>query len=347
MRQRMHCALQNLLTRVADGVNGVTHTVDQALVVERLAVEQLFEIGGDRVVVRPVAHVLLQILKHLKHLDVCAAVLGTLERSQRRRDRGIGVGAGGGDNVGRKGGVVAAAVLHMQDQRHIEHLCLQVRVLAVGSQQRQDHLSGGHGGLGVVYIEALVAHVMVIGVVAVDRQQREHRNQLYALSEHIVDRGIVGVFVVAEQRQHTARDRVHHIVARRLEDHVAHKVLRQGPVAHQKLLEGLQLRHVGQLAEQQQIHDLFKAKAVIAVDTADDIVDVVAAVIQLAVARNQLAVNQLVLLDGRNIGQSGQNALAVKVAQTSFDVVFAVQIDVDLRVFLHLFRQYIHLRCNV
>ena len=80
---------------------------------------------------------------------------------------------------------------------------------------------------------------------------------------------------------------------------------------------------------------------------ADDIVDVVAAVIQLAVARNQLAVNQLVLLDGRNIGQSGQNALAVKVAQTSFDVVFAVQIDVDLRVFLHLFRQYIHLRCNV
>ena len=237
MRERLHRALEDFLAGVADGIYRVSHAVNQAFFVKHLLVEQLFKIVFNRFVVCPVGHILLQVLEHLIHLDVGAAVLGTLQGSQRRRNCRIGVGAGGGDHMRCKGGVVAAAVLHVQNQRHVQHLCLELGILAVGAQQRKDNLRGGHGGLGVVNVKALVVDVVVVGVIAVHRQQRKYRNQLNTLAQHVADGNIVSVLVIAEKRQHAARDGVHHILAGRFEDNVAHKVLRQRSVAHQQLFK--------------------------------------------------------------------------------------------------------------
>ena len=73
--------------------------------------------------------------------------------------------------------VVAAAVLHMQDERDVQHLRLQIAVLAVGAQHAQDVFGHRKAAVGAVDVEAVVADVMVVGMVAVDGQHREHRDE--------------------------------------------------------------------------------------------------------------------------------------------------------------------------
>ena len=231
-----------------------------------------------------------------------------------------------------EGGVVTAAVLHVENQRHVEHLRLEVGVFPVGTQQREDDLRRGHGRLRAVDVKTVLADIVVISVVAVHAEHRKYRNQLDALAQHVVDRCIVRILVVAEQCQDRARDGVHHILTRRFENDVADKVLRQRPVLNEQLAEIHELFLLGQLAEEQEVNNLLKAEAVVSADAVDDIVDVVAAVIQLAVTGNQLSVYHFVLLDGGNVGQTRQNALAVDVAQTALDVELAVERSVDGRI---------------
>ena len=99
--------------------------------------------------------------------------------------------------------------------------------------------------------QALSVVIMTVGLVAVDRDQREQGNQLQALAQHIGDADVVGIFIVGIQGQHAAGQGVHHIRARRLHDNIPDKGGGQGAVIGQQSLKILQLPFVGQLAEQQ------------------------------------------------------------------------------------------------
>ena len=114
---------------------------------------------------------------------------------------------------------------------------------------------------------------------------------------------------------------------------------------HQKRLEVQELFSVWHLAEEKQINNLLKAEAVVGEDSAYDVVDVVASVVQLALAGYELAVDELVLLDRRDVGKTCQNALAVDVAQSALNVVLAVKRRVYLGVLRHFLREKVDLRC--
>ena len=107
--------------------------------------------GFDLVLVGPVLHAGLDVLKHPHHFDVGAAVLGTFEGGQRCGHTGVGVGSRGGDHMGGKGGVVAAAVLRVEHEADIQNVGLPEGVGGVGAEQREDVLrcgrapDGGHG----------------------------------------------------------------------------------------------------------------------------------------------------------------------------------------------------------
>ena len=120
-RQLVDKGLEDLGAGIGFGVNGMADAVDESGVVKGIPVEELFQIGAHLVIVLPVAHLPLDLVKHMHHLDVGAAVLGPLQAAQRRRNGGVGVGAGGGDDMGGKGGVVAAAVLCVEHQCHVQH----------------------------------------------------------------------------------------------------------------------------------------------------------------------------------------------------------------------------------
>src|SRR5699024_4353614 len=110
------------------------------------------------------------------------------------------------------------------NQCQVQHTGFQVGVGLVGPQHAQKVLRGGKAVIRTVDIEAFVTLIVVVAVVAVDRQQREHGDEHQALTQHIGQRHVAYVVIVAGQSEHASAQRVHHVAAGGLHDHVAHEV---------------------------------------------------------------------------------------------------------------------------
>ena len=123
---------------IGECINGMTDTIDESLLVEDFLVQDLLQIIAEFLFVLPVGNIFLDVLKHLLDLHVGTAVLGTLEGTQGCSDGGIGIRTGGGNDMGREGGVVAAAVLCMQDQGNIQNLGLKFSILSVRTKQAEN-----------------------------------------------------------------------------------------------------------------------------------------------------------------------------------------------------------------
>ena len=303
----------------------MAHAVDEALAVKSFAVQQLFQVGFQLLVVLLVVEVLADVLHHLHHHQVRAAVAGALQGAQCCGQRRVGVGAGGGDHAGGEGGVVAAAVLCVQQQRHVQHAGFQCGVLHVRAQHPQEILGRGKLRVRAVDVHAAILFVVVVGVVAVHRQHGEDACQLDALAQHVGGGKVCGQRVVGGQGQHAAGHGVHDVVAGCLHDDVAGEVGGHGAALAQHAAELVQLFLGGQLAEQQQVARFLKGEAA-ACRAADKVLDVVAAVKQLAVGGLLDAVHILEGADIGDIGQARQHALAVFVAQARLHPELAVEV---------------------
>ena len=201
---------ENLLTRVRDGVDRMTHTVDEAAVVKGLLGKDLLEVGARLVGVGPVVQMALDILDHLNDLDVCAAVPGAFQGREGRSNGGVGVRPGGSDHAGGEGRVVAAAVLHVEDEGDVQGLGLQLRVLHVMPQHPQNIFCRGEVRVRAVDVHAVVVLIVVVGVVAVHGQHGELGNEAHALADGI-GQIAVDLVIVAGQGEDAAGHGVHDV----------------------------------------------------------------------------------------------------------------------------------------
>ena len=165
-------------------------------------------------------------------------------------------------------------------------------------------------------------------MVAVHRQHRENADELDALLQLGLQAAVADGIVVGGQRQHAAGQAVHQVLAGGFHDNVADEVGGQVAAFGQHTGEIGQLGGGGQIAHQQQVSGLLKAIA-LAAQAADEIIDIVAAVPQLAFAGDLFAVALLKGVDAGNVGDAGQNALAVLVAQAALDAQLIKQRRVD------------------
>ena len=211
-------------------------------------------------------------------------------------------------------------MLHVQQQGNVQHVGFQIGVLPVRTQHLEQVLGSGKLGPRPVNVHAAVALVIMVGMVSVDRQHGENTDQLDALLQLGLQIALADIVVIAGQGQHTAGQGIHKILAGRLHDDIPYKVGGQIPALGQTILEGFQLGFVGQIPQQQQIGRLLEGIA-LAPQPPDQVIDVVAAIPQLAVAGDLLAVALLEGINAGNVGDARQHTLAVLVAQTALDVI--------------------------
>ena len=134
---------------------------------------------------------------------------------------------------------------------------------------------------------------MVIGVITIYGQHREHADQHHALPEHVGQRIIRRLIIIGGQGQDTLGDRVHDILTGRLHDHVPDKIRGEEAALGQRFVEIPQFLGPGQLPEQKEIGDLFKAEMLVrGIQKAFyQIVDIVAPVEQPPVTGDHLPVH--------------------------------------------------------
>ena len=334
----IHVGPEHLAPGVGLGIDRVAQAVDQAAAVEGILVQDPGEIVRHAALVIPVPHVLLHVVHHGHHLAVGAAVAGTLQRGHGRGDGRIGICSGGGDHMVGEGGVVAAAVVRVEDQGHVQGPGLQIGVAAVLPQHPQEVLRGGQLRLGHVDKQALPL-TEPPGLIGVDGQHGHIAHQLQALAQHILQPDVVGLVIIAEQRQDAPLHGVHQIPGRRLHNHVPEEIGGQRPVGGQLLAECLQLGGGGQFAEEQQIGRLFKGEAA-PLGALHQLPAIDAPVVKHTVLGDDvLPLRDAVRLDLAHPGQAGEHAAAVLVPQAALDVILLIELGVDVVFLLPLLLQ--------
>ena len=115
------------------------------------------------------------------------------------------------------------------------------------------------------------------------------------------------------------------------------RLLLQGHVLEDQVLEGLELLRVRQAPGKQQEADFLVAAALLGHDGVHEVLDFVAPEKEFSVNRHELAVRVAVVAhDVADVGQAHQHAGAVLVAQAPLDVEFLEQFRVDACAALHL-----------
>src|SRR5699024_10104861 len=142
--------------------------------------------------------------------------------------------------------------------RDVQHMGFQRGVAAVGAQHQQQVFGGGQLRVRPVDIHAALVDIIVVGVVAIDRQHREDADELEALCQLGLQRVIAHRIVVGGQGQHAAGQAVHQVPAGGFHDNIPDEVGGQVAAAHQRIVEFLDLGGGGQVAQQQQVGGLLK-----------------------------------------------------------------------------------------
>ena len=165
-------------------------------------------------------------------------------------------------------------------------------------------------------------------MVAVHRKHGENADELDALL-HLGLEGVVPHrIIIGGQRQHAAGQAVHQILAGGFHDNVPHKVAGQVAAFGEAVGEGIELIPGGQVAQQQQIGDLLKAVA-LAPQAADQVVDIVTPVPQLALTGGLDAVAHFEGINAGDVGDARNHTIAVLVPQAALDAVPVKQDGVD------------------
>ena len=68
-----------------------------------------------------------------------------------------------------KGRVIAATVLHMEDQRSIKNKSFKRSVALVGSQHTQYILCGRQLRVGAMNIKAVITKIVIVGMISIYR----------------------------------------------------------------------------------------------------------------------------------------------------------------------------------
>ena len=175
----------------------------------------------------------------------------------------------------------------------------------------------------------LLVVVAAFHLISVHHHGGHAGDQVDALVQDIFQGQVLGVLVVGVQAQHTTLQLIHNVGGGGI--HGIHKALWQGTVLCQDLAKIIQLLLGRQAAEQQQPDHFLKHEAVVAVGLLHDLVDVDASVDQLAGGGDHMSF--LILFVAHNVthvGQAGQHAGAVRVAQTALDAQTLTGLGVDV-----------------
>ena len=255
-------------------------------------------------------------------------MLGALQAGKRRCNDRVGIRPRRSDHAGGESGVIAAAVLHVQQKSNIQNMGFQRGILLVGAQHLQQVFCRRKLRPRAVDVHAAVIQVVIIGMVAIHRQHGEDADQLDALLHLGLQAVIPHRIIIRSQGQHAAGQAVHQILAGGFHDNVPHKVAGQGAAFGQAVGKFMQLLFIGQIAKQQQVGNFLKAIA-LAAQTTDQVIHVIPAVPQLAIAGGFNAVTHFKRINAGNIGNPGQHTVAVLIAQAALYTELIKQVRIN------------------
>ena len=233
-------------------------------------------------------------------------------------------------------------MLRMEDQRCIQHLCLEFRVFPVRPQHEKDILRQGKALFRIADEQRLIQPEMPVGVIGVYGDQRQFGDEIHGLAQYIFRGNVLRVVVIGIERQHAPLHGVHDVLVGRLHDHITDKPAAQALQLKHNIMELLRLLLIRQPAEKQQVDRLLKP-VLAALQPFDQIADVNPLIIEMTLRRDLPPVAQLIPRHIGNLRQTGQHALTIGVTQPPLHIVFQIEVRVNPVIVHQLLFQNLHL----
>ena len=280
----------------------------------------------------------LDILDHFHDLQVCTAVAGTLEGKACGGDGGVGIGVGRGDDVGRKGRVVAAAVFGMDDEADVKQFRFEASIGAVRAEETKDVFGGREAGIRDPHMEAFAAIVVGFGLIAVDGIGRESCDQADGLAQDVGDGDFVWIFVECVGSEDASSEFVHDIRRWHAENRLLLEMGWERALMIEDVEEFLQFLFIGEVSHEQEENRFFEAEAFFGLEALDEVVQFDSAVEQASGNGDEFAIDDGISDDGADGGQSNEDTGAIGVTQPAFGVVCLIERRIDLGGFCAFFR---------
>ena len=93
--------------------------------------------------------------------------------------------------MGGKGGIVSAAVFHMEHQSNIQNAGFKFGEAAVRAKNVENIFRSGELRLRCMDKKAISVMIMAVGLISVDRQKREETDQLKTLTQYIGNGNVI------------------------------------------------------------------------------------------------------------------------------------------------------------
>ena len=87
--------------------------------------------------------------------------------------------------MGSKCRVITAAMFHMENQSHIQYMRLHLCILHIRPEHTQEILCCRQLWIRTMNIHAFITLIVIVRMVAVNRQHRHGANQHHTLAKHI------------------------------------------------------------------------------------------------------------------------------------------------------------------
>ena len=174
--------------------------------------------------------------------------------------------------------------------------------------------------------------VMVAGalrVVGEHHDARQAGNERDGGFDLVLERARFRVGVGRVQQQNRALEHVHDVRRRLVHDHGRREAVRQLAVVVKRADEVAQLVFGGQLPHEQQVGNLLECEPAVQRSLPQEVFDVVAAEREHAFVRTLVAFGKNVAVHVRNVGDAGDDAGTVRVAQPALHSVVLVERRVD------------------
>ena len=179
--------------------------------------------------------------------------------------------------------------------------------------------------------QALVKETIGVGAVAVGGQKRENRDQTETLAQDVPDTGVVRMAIQDVEREDRLRHGVHNVAAGQLQDRIVDKLVLQGAVFEQHVLEVPEFADGREASEQDEVGDLLETAAFLADKAVREVADVIPAIQQPSRTGGTSGFHRTRGgLHVADLGQPCDDALPVDIAKPAFHVVFREQGRIEL-----------------
>ena len=225
----------------------MTDTINQTGLIIRFLIQHTGKVSINFVHIGPILDIFLQMMEHIRHLDICPSMKRTFQRADTCGDGRISIRTAGRNYTDGKSRVITTSVFSLKYQQQIKRARIKFRIILF--QHIQEVFCDRQFFTRMTDMQRTTIRGMAQHVISVCNNGREFGYQVNTLTHQVITRSIIRLRVKTVHFKHATGQNVHNVISLQLND-IHFGLLFQRSIVINQLTERRQLFLVRQMTGQ-------------------------------------------------------------------------------------------------